>query len=220
MYDHQGDVRVLQRHFAGVKAWVEFVRAQWMAGGLLGIGYSYGDWIPPAPYPQTNPHLIASFPFLMDVQRVLRAAILLNDSATADDYTQLYGHLVAEFNALFYNNQTHQYADGSQAANALALALPGVVPESDVDAVVASLVANITALGHHTCGVTSVSQLFPMLSTHGHHDLALTLAQQTSYPSYGWYESTCAQASSASRLPPSLALNTRVLCCTVPRGSV
>ena len=153
---------------------------------MKGITYSYGDWIPPAPYPQTDPHLIASFPFLKDVQTVLRVAALLNDTATVQNYTALYKRLTADFNALFYNNATHSYADGSQAANTLALALPGVVVDANVPAIVAALVANITALGHHTCGVTSVSQLFPQLSTHGHHDLALTLAQQTEYPSYGW----------------------------------
>ena len=186
MYDHYGDVAVLSKHYQGLKAWVEYLRGQWSKGGLQSISYSYGDWIPPVPYPQTDPHLIASFPFLKDVQTVIRVAGLLNDTATVNDYTALYARLTADFNQQFYRNDVQGYADGSQAANTLALALPGVVADANVTAIVAALVANITALGHHTCGVTSVSQLFPMLSTHGHHDLALTLAQQTGYPSYGW----------------------------------
>ena len=192
VYDHYGDISVLQSSYQGIKAWVEFIRAEWTKGGLQSIAYSYGDWIPPAPYPQTDPHLIASFPFLKDVQTVLRVAALLNDTATVADYTALYTHLTADFNKQFYKNNTLGYADGSQAANTLALALPGVVADENVPAIVAALVANITALGHHTCGVTSISQLFPMLSIHGHHDLALKLAQQTEYPSYGWcaYHST------------------------------
>ena len=183
VYDHYGDLDVLRLHFQGVKGWVEYLRAEYTKGGLKGISFIFGDWDPPPPYPQTDGHLIASFAFLKDTQTILRIATLLNDSATVKDYTALRAQQTKDFNTLFYKSGTVGYADGSQAANALALAL-GVV--EDVPAVVAALVANITALGHFTVGVTSVSVLFPMLSTHGHHDLALQLAQQTAYPSYGW----------------------------------
>jgi hypothetical protein len=188
VYDHYGDLDVLRRHYPGIKAWVEYLRAEYTKGGLQGIAYSFGDWMPPPPYPQTDGHLIASFAFLKDTQTVLRTAILLNDSATVKDYTSFYAQAAKDFNTLFYKNPTLGYAEGSQAANTLALALPGVVAAADVPAIVLALVANITALGHHTVGVTSVSELFPMLSTHGQHDLALKLAQQTSYPSFGWSE--------------------------------
>lgn len=151
----------------------------------MGIEFKYGDWIPPAPIGQTNAHLIASFPFMRDVQTIIRIATLLNDSATVKDYTTLYGQLVIDFNKNFYNGSIG-YADGMQAANTLALALPGVVSDANKSAILAAVVDDINKRGHHTCGIVSIAQLFPILSTNGHHDLALTLAQQTSYPSYGW----------------------------------
>jgi alpha-L-rhamnosidase len=102
------------------------------------------------------------------------------------DYTTWYPQLVADFNKSFYKGGSVGYADGMQAANILALALPGVVEAGNVADVVAALVADINKHGHHTCGIVSIAQLFPVLSANGQHDLALALAQQTSYPSYGW----------------------------------
>ena len=152
----------------------------------LCAAFSYGDWIPPTPYGQTDGHLIASYAFMKDVQTILRMATVLNDTATVKDYTALYAQLTVDFNSAFYHSPTLGYADGSQAANTLALALPGVVNQANLSSVLGALIANLTQLGHHTCGIVSVSQLFPVLSTHGYHDVALSLAQQTSYPSYGY----------------------------------
>ena len=123
---------------------------------------------------------------MRDIQTIIRMATLLNDSATVQDYTIFYAKLVDEFNRDFYNSTTIGYADGMQAANVLALALPDVVSDAKKPSVLAALVADINARGHLTCGIVSVAYLFPLLSANGHHDLALKLAQQTSYPSYGW----------------------------------
>lgn len=68
----------------------------------------------------------------------------------------------------------------------LALALPHVVPESVRAAVLRSLIDNLVTTGHFTGGIVSVAALYPLLSNEGHHDLALRLAQATSYPSYGY----------------------------------
>jgi len=187
MYDHYGDVSVLKQHYAGVKGWTEYLRTQWKQNGLANIEYEYGDWVPPPPETQSDPHLIASFPFLRDVLTVGKIAAVLNDTATVSDYQTLYTALVADFNKNWYKGGSTGYADGKQTANALALALPGLVDPNNVAGVVKALVNDITAHGiHFTTGIVGVAQLFPVLSANGQHDLALKLAQQTTYPSYGY----------------------------------
>ena len=37
-----------------------------------------------------------------------------------------------------------------------------------------------------TCGIIGAAQLLPVLSSHGHHDVAVRLASLTTYPSWGW----------------------------------
>jgi hypothetical protein len=47
-------------------------------------------------------------------------------------------------------------------------------------------VTDITEKGHITCGIIGAAQLFPVLSSTGHHDVAVKLATATNYPSWGW----------------------------------
>jgi alpha-L-rhamnosidase len=111
---------------------------------------------------------------------------LLNRTDNVQKYTQLYQRLTDEFHRVFYNTTIGAYDDGSQTANILALDLPNVVPASLRPAVLNSLINNIATTGYFTGGIVSVNALFPLLSKEGQHDLALTLAQKTSYPSYGY----------------------------------
>ena len=148
--------------------------------------YDYGDWVPPPPFGQTDKQLIAAFPFLKDVTTLMKMATVLNDQDTLKDYTALYANLTATFHSLWYKNATIGYADGMQAANILALALPGVVPDNLKAGVLKALVSDLQMRGHLTTGIVSTANLFPVLSANKQHDLALQLAQSTVYPSYGW----------------------------------
>jgi len=111
---------------------------------------------------------------------------LLNRTDNVQKYAQLYQRLADEFHRVFYNTTIGAYVDGSQAMNILPLSLPNVVPVSLRTAVLDSLVKNIVETGYFTGGIVSVNALYPLLSKEGHHDLALKLAQATSYPSYGY----------------------------------
>jgi alpha-L-rhamnosidase len=150
------------------------------------VSAAVSDWVPPPPYPAANLSLVSSFAFLGDVNNLVRFAQLLNDSGSASHYSDMYGQLAQEFHSTFYSPANSCYGECEQTSNALALALPGVVPANLTDAVLSSLVTDIKAKGHFTCGIIGISQLFPVLSSHGQHDLALSLATATTYPSYGW----------------------------------
>ena len=207
LWDHYGDLDVLVDHFAAIKAWVENVKAGWANTGLKNIWYEYGDWVPPPPYGQTDGHLISSFPFMRDVLTVAKMAHLLNDTGTEQAYLALYQQLAQEFHSTFYSSADVGYSNGMQTANALALALPGVVPDNLTDSVVAALVKDVQDKGHLTTGIVGVAQLFPVLSAHKQHDLALMLAQSITYPSYGWMFSN--EIENATTLSEQLTLSAR-----------
>jgi alpha-L-rhamnosidase len=187
LYEHYGDIKPIQKHLANITAYVEQLRGDYKGTGLKNLRYEYGDWVPPPPQTQTNSHLIASFPFMRDVMTLSKMYSLVNETAIARQYASFYTSLCTEFNAAFYTNDTIGYADGKQTANALALALPGLVPANKVKTVVAALVNDIKA--HDTTitvGIVGTAQLWPVLSANGQHDLALTLAQSIKYPSHGY----------------------------------
>ena len=134
----------------------------------------------------TDPHLTSAYAFLRDTHRLVGLAQLLNYTEVAAQYAALYAQLAAEFHSTWYRPAIQGYADGLQAANIMALSLPGVVPANLAQAVLGSLVSDLQSKGHFTTGIVSIARLFPLLSSSGQHDLALRLIQNTTYPSYGF----------------------------------
>ena len=130
--------------------------------------------------------LISATPFLRDLYRLVNMSQILKLKDDATKYGDLYTKLAAEYHHTWYSDAVKGYADGQQAANVLALSLPGVVPSNVTATVLGSLVDDIHNRGQWTTGIISIAQLFPLLSTSGHHDLAVQLAQKRDYPSYGY----------------------------------
>ena len=130
--------------------------------------------------------LISATPFLRDLYRLVNMSQILKMKDDAAKYGDLYNKLAAEYHRTWWSDAVKGYADGQQAANVLALSLPGVVPANLTATVLGSLVNDIHNRGQWTTGIISIAQLFPILSTSGHHDLAVQLAQKRDYPSYGW----------------------------------
>ena len=187
VYQHTKDTSLLEPYYNSVRAYVEYIRAGYNKTGLVNLFVKYGDWVPPPPHSQTNGHLISSFAFLHDVNVLLNMSIILEKDSDTTIYTALYNQLTQEFHRVFYNTQTNVYADGLQAAQVLALALPGVVPDNMRAAIVDYLVTDIGKQGNHvTTGIVSNAQIYPVLSDNGHHDLALELVSSITYPSYGY----------------------------------
>jgi alpha-L-rhamnosidase len=114
-------------------------------------------------------------------------SMVLEKASDTAIYSALYEQLAKEFHNVFFNTTSNFYADGMQAAQVLALALPNVVPTNVRSALVDYLATNINQNGVHvTTGIISNAQLYPVLSDNGHHDLALELVSSITYPSYGY----------------------------------
>jgi alpha-L-rhamnosidase len=112
---------------------------------------------------------------------------VLDKKQEIEIYSTLYQTLAEEFHRVFFNTSSNFYADGMQATQVLALALPDVVPANVREAVINQLVNDINQEGIHvTTGIVSTAELYPILSDNGHHDLALELISSTTYPSYGY----------------------------------
>jgi len=184
LYEHTGDLGIIEKYYKGIQAWVDCLTVQYQQTGLANFFHHWGDWEPVNK--TANQSLVSSYPYLRDVNTFVNMSKLLNRTDNVEKYSQLYQRLAEEYHRVFYNTSLGAYVDGSQAMNILPLSLPGVVPEQLRSQVLKSLVTNIVSTGYFTGGIVSVNALYPLLSKEGHHDLALQLAQSTSYPSYGF----------------------------------
>lgn len=145
-----------------------------------------GDWQPPPPHTATNQSLCSVAAFAIDVRNIAALASALGNIVDFNKYTKLYQSIGTNFHEAFYSPSIGGYADGSQTANLLALNI-NAVPANLVPTVRDSLVNNIKKNGNHlTTGSLGTSHFFPMLSVLGQHDLAIQVASQTTYPSFGY----------------------------------
>ncbi|CAM4957269.1 unnamed protein product [Rotaria socialis] len=187
IYQHYNDTDIVKIHYAGVQAWVDYLTSRARQSGLANFYFAYGDWETPANYPVTNSSLVSAFSYLSDVQTMIILSKILNNQTNIAKYSKLYDQLAIEFHETFYNSTINGYAKGYQTANALALKLPDVVPSNLRASVVKALADNIAANDNHlTTGIIGTAALFPVLSDAGYHDLAVTVATQTTYPSFGF----------------------------------
>ncbi len=195
LYDQYGDIRVLERHYDGMKQWIDYM-TQFIEDGIISKD-SYGDWcVPPEdpilihsndPKRKTNAPVIATAYFYRDLDLMAGYADLLEKPEDAKAFRKLAATMKAAFNERFLNEDTHDYDNGSQTASLLPLAF-GMVPEGQRDAVFNALVDKIMigTDGHVGTGLIGGQWLTRALSDGGRPDVVYTLATQTDYPSWGY----------------------------------
>lgn len=192
-YQHYGDLRTIEEHYAGFEAWVHYLESR-TQNGVVDYG-SWGDWSPPAEFgnPAGSPASRDTPLPLMSTGYLYYDARLLADMARAlgrkDDaarYTALAERTAAAFDREFWHEDLGGYGANNQAANALALWL-GLAPKERTPRVLENLVKDVRAHGNHlTTGNLCTKYVLDVLAEHGYADLAYTIAAQTTYPSWGF----------------------------------
>jgi len=195
IYAYRGDIRVLTDNYAGMKAYIEFELGR-SPNNIANTGL--GDWDTPETSPLGgNPPEDARVPataylyHMMDTMSMV--ATLLNNSADAATFNSQAAAIKNAFNAAFLNRTTGHYngvgdSGYRQSHNLLALAFNLPPNDTTAQVVADSVVTDVNARGVHlNTGALSTKQLLPMLTAHGHADTALALAQQTTFPSWGFW---------------------------------
>ncbi len=182
MYRYYGDTRILDEHYAGLKAYIEFLRSR-AENGLVKYSY-YGDWVA---VDKTPGALVSSFYYYYDVRILADIAKVLNKEADVRLYGELADDIKAAFHQEYFDPKTKNYANGTQTANALALFLD-LAPESERGAVWGNLFDNIAYknASHLTTGIIGTKYIMEVLNKLGNADLAYDIAVQTTYPSWGY----------------------------------
>lgn len=92
----------------------------------------------------------------------------------------------AAINRVFRDEETGDYAGGSQGSNVFALYL-GLVPAQDTARVAARVDEDVRRRGYHlTTGNLMTKYLLEVLTAYGYLETAYRLVVQTTYPSWGY----------------------------------
>jgi alpha-L-rhamnosidase len=195
LYYYYGDERILQKHFAGMKKYVDHLTKNATVRIIQTLG-KYGDWCSPGVVaPKKTPLELTS------TWCYYRAAVLLSWFADvlgrADDvrgYARLAEEIKAAFNARFLLEDEYAACrvgpadkSPSQTSNTLPLALD-MVPPDKKEIILIRLLDSV--IKDHDChldtGILGTRYLLDVLTENGHGEKAFRVATQRTYPGWGY----------------------------------
>lgn len=196
IYQQYGDMRPIVKHYPAMKKWMQYMRDNYMADGLV-TKDKYGDWcVPPEakemifskdPARKTDGVLLASATYY-------KLLLLMEDFALRQDkkdeaavFSDQAVALKKTFNQRFLDLKTLRYSNNTVTANLLPLSF-GMVPadmEKQVFGNIADKMVN-EHKGHISTGVIGTQWIMRGLSAYGRADLAYGLTTKRTYPGWGY----------------------------------
>jgi alpha-L-rhamnosidase len=196
LYSQFGDRRPIERHYASMKKWLQYMSGKYGKEGLM-TKDKYGDWCVPPESPElihskdparnTDGQLIATAYYYRLLMLMRGFAGLLHRPADSVSYAALAVTVRNAFNRKFFNKATGGYDNNTVTANLLPLYF-GMVAEPDRVSVFAHIVEKIEKEnnGHISTGVIGTQWLMRGLTDQGRSDLAYRIADNRDYPSWGY----------------------------------
>jgi alpha-L-rhamnosidase len=181
VYQFTGDTRIIEENYAGMAAWVNYMKNN-SKDGIYAVD-GYGDWVAVVPSPKLP--LSAAY-YYYDHVLMSKMAEILGKTDDARAFAAEAEQIAPRFHQRYWSPELQNYEGGTQTANLLPLAF-GLVPDELVSKVVENIVNDVKQRDTHlSTGFIGTAYLLPILSQYGHHDLAYELAVQTTYPSWGY----------------------------------
>ncbi len=189
MYLAYGDRRILEDQYPSMKAWVEYMHAQ-SKNDLWNTGAHFGDWLfysinndCDGRSAITDKYLIAQCFYAYSTQLLINAATVLGKT----DDVATYSALLQKIKTAYLNEYVTpngRILSPTQTACVLALQFD-MLPEAQRERAVQALADNIKAYNNHlTTGFLGTPYLCHVLTRFGRNDLAYTLVNQKTYPSW------------------------------------
>ena len=187
-YRFYGDRRVLEAGYPAMRRYADYLDGK-LQDGLLSFGL--GDWYDIGPKPPGVAQLttlpVTATATWYEILAVMAqvARVLDRPETEAAGYARRAAAAKAAFNGRLFHSDTNQYDQGSQTANAMALAV-GLVPAGREKAVLENLIADIRAHSNHvTAGDVGFHYVVRALIEHGRGDVLFDVLSRTDAPSYG-----------------------------------
>lgn len=184
-----GDRRILERHYAAMVKWVDWIARHNPSGLRLNeLANNYGDWLCLPSDTSFGTHspmknLLATAYWADDAAKLARIARELGRSEDARRFQTMFEHVRAAFQREWLLPDG-RLAVETQTAYLLALAFD-LLPDNVRARAADRLVANIRDLDWHlSTGFIGISHLNPQLTLAGHADVAYRLLLREDYPSW------------------------------------
>lgn len=196
IYQRYGDAEPIRKHYPAMKRWLDHMKTDYMHGYMIERD-EHGDWC----VPPERPDLIHT----QDSTRITDGALLASShlyylSNLLAGFAKVAGHdedvdgLLADaakvkdaFNSRFFDSEKGCYANNTVTSNLLPLRF-GMVPRGYEERVMSHIVDKTENDfgGHVSVGVMGVQHLMRGLTDNGNLELAMKIATNKDYPSWGY----------------------------------
>lgn len=195
VYQHEGDLRILERNFELMKGWLEFLDTHTQDDILIRFGGTWdflGDWLWPNATAEgmnnDKPETVCfnSSYRVFNLRTAAKIARILNKMEEAEKWEEQAKRSSEAIHKMFFDAEDNSYADKSMGNLAVAL-LADVPPAELKNKVFERLEKEILEIrnGHIHVGITGGAILFRYLRDIGRDDLIYSMTSQDTYPSWG-----------------------------------
>lgn len=193
VYRHSGDSRVLEEHYEGMKGYAQYEIDQLDEQGISNS--VLGDWVPPGPddLPPEGARLTSSL-YAHEVFRTMaEIAEVLGRGEDAAKFAEEARKIALVIHANFYKPEkgiyeTEREVGYRQCSNILPIAF-GVADTDCIQSVIANLAHDVAVErnNHLHTGILGTKYILPVLTEHGHGELAYRVADNRDYPGWGYF---------------------------------
>jgi alpha-L-rhamnosidase len=164
-YLHYGDIRVLQNYYSNMVAYVEYLN---VSASNYTVDWGLSDWNSPLPECSGwgyHAAPIINSPGLYLLSNALSSiADFLGNMDDANRFKILANTTASVYNAAYLNITSGVYSQGQQCHQAMALAMDGLVPSSDIRSAAATVLVERILADNSTLTVGFVSFLHEVLA--------------------------------------------------------
>ncbi|MDR2388871.1 MAG: glycoside hydrolase family 78 protein [Tannerellaceae bacterium] len=196
LYEQYADPEPIARHYNSMKQWMNYMREHYLVEHIL-TKDTYGDWCMPPESPElihsqdpgrkTEAALLGTTFYYRMLYLLEGFARLLDKPDDAQAFAREAEEVKNAFNARFLHPETRHYSNNTVTANLLPLCY-GMVNEEDQATVFGHIVEKTLGEfnGHVSTGLVGIQWLMRGLTQYGRPDLALQIATNRTYPSWGY----------------------------------
>jgi alpha-L-rhamnosidase len=185
LWKYKNDTQTAMEFYPTITKYLAYMKNMIPSGGFGKYFARYGDWCPPPPVRRVNNSFSSTFSFLANINQTAELALALGKMDDHKAYLAEYEEYKGMFNKAFLGSN-NEYVDGSQISYTLPLTL-GAVPPDQAAAFIKNFINRINQdKVHVTSGIIGTKYLFPILTLLKYHDVAVEIAEQKDYPSYGY----------------------------------
>ncbi len=196
LYEQFGDDKPIKLHYASMKLWMKYMQDNYMKNYIM-TKDTYGDWcMPPEtldiifskdPARITDGEIISTTFYYRLLNIMAKYATMTRNNADNTEFLALAGKVKTAYNDKFFDKNKAQYGNNTVTANIISL-MQGLVPDEFEERVFTNLAGRTETEfnSHVSVGLIGIQFLMRGLTEYGREDLALKIATNRTYPSWGY----------------------------------